>query len=103
MYSSSATKARSVETTVARRAHYSVSSDGQSETITLYDGERIEGTPGNNRYRIMHFEQQLIPMRTPESGARAQRAGRDEHRGSCSAAAIRKLRRSCNGGWACRS
>ena len=45
-----------VETTVARRAHYSVSPDGQSETITLYDGERIEGTPGSNRYRIMHFD-----------------------------------------------
>jgi lipopolysaccharide export system permease protein len=62
-----------VETTVARRAHYAVSSDGESESITLYDGERIEGTPGDNHYRIMRFEQQLIPVRTPESAARAQR------------------------------
>jgi lipopolysaccharide export system permease protein len=62
-----------VETTVARRAHYQISSDGESETITLYDGERVEGTPGNNRYRFEEFEQQLIPVRTPESAARAQR------------------------------
>jgi len=62
-----------VETTVARRAHYAVSSDGESESITLYDGERIDGTPGNNRYHIMRFEQQLIPIRTPESAARAPR------------------------------
>jgi lipopolysaccharide export system permease protein len=62
-----------VETTVARRAHYAVSSDGQSETITLYEGQRLEGIPGSTRYRIMRFEQQLIPIRTPDSGRRAQR------------------------------
>jgi lipopolysaccharide export system permease protein len=62
-----------VETTVARRAHYAVSSDGQSETITLYDGQRLEGVPGSTRYRIMRFEEQLIPIRTPDSGRRAQR------------------------------
>lgn len=62
-----------VETTVARRAHYAVSSDGQSETITLYDGQRLEGVPGGNRYRIMSFDQQLIPIRTPDSGHRVQR------------------------------
>jgi lipopolysaccharide export system permease protein len=62
-----------VETTVARRAHYALSSDGQSETITLYDGQRLEGVPGGNRYRIMSFDQQLIPIRTPDSGHRVQR------------------------------
>jgi len=64
-----------VETTVARRAHYSGSADGEAETITLYDGERIDGTPGSNRFRIMHFEQQLIPVQTPEAAAQAPRAG----------------------------
>jgi len=63
----------SVETTVARRAHYSGSGDGLAETITLYDGERIEGAPGTNRFRIMRFEQQLIPVQTPETGTRAPR------------------------------
>ena len=62
-----------VETTVAQRAHYAISSDNQSETITLFDGERVEGVPGSNRYRIMRFQQQLIPVRTPETTARAPR------------------------------
>jgi lipopolysaccharide export system permease protein len=64
-----------VETTVARRARYSGSAEGVAETITLYDGERIEGAPGSNRFRIMHFEQQLIPIQTPEAAARAPRVG----------------------------
>jgi lipopolysaccharide export system permease protein len=62
-----------VETTVARRAHYAVSADGESETITLYRGERIEGTPGSSRYRVMRFDEQLIPLRTPETTRRAPR------------------------------
>ena len=62
-----------IETTVASRAHYSLSSDGQSETITLYDGQRLEGIPGSTRYRIMRFDEQLIPIRTPDSTRRVQR------------------------------
>jgi lipopolysaccharide export system permease protein len=62
-----------IETTVARRAHYALSSDGLSETITLYDGQRIEGVPGSTRYRIMRFDEQLIPIRTPDSTRRTQR------------------------------
>ncbi|HEY1726594.1 MAG TPA: LPS export ABC transporter permease LptF [Steroidobacteraceae bacterium] len=64
-----------VETTVARRARYTGSSEGTPETITLYDGERIEGTPGSNRFRIMRFEQQLIPVQTPEAAAPVPRPG----------------------------
>jgi lipopolysaccharide export system permease protein len=64
-----------VETTVARRAHYTGSADGEAETITLYEGERIAGIPGSNRFRIMRFEQQLIPIQTPEAAARAPRVG----------------------------
>jgi lipopolysaccharide export system permease protein len=66
---------QSVETTVARRAHYTGSVDGEVETITLYDGERIEGTPGSNRFRILHFEQQWIPVQTPEAAAATPRTG----------------------------
>jgi len=62
-----------IETTVARRAHYMVSSDGETETVTLYDGERIEGAPGGNRYRIMRFDEQIVPIRTPQSAAPAPR------------------------------
>jgi lipopolysaccharide export system permease protein len=64
-----------IETTVARHAHYSSSANGEAETITLYEGERIEGTPGSNRYRIMRFEQELIPVQTPGTAARAPRVG----------------------------
>ncbi len=64
-----------VETTVARRARYSGSAEGEAETITLYDGERIEGTPGSNRFRIMRFEQQLIPIQAPDNGTRPARVG----------------------------
>lgn len=62
-----------IETTIARRAHYALSSDGQSETITLYDGQRLEGIPGSTRYRIMRFDEQMIPIRTPDSTHRAPR------------------------------
>jgi lipopolysaccharide export system permease protein len=62
-----------LEITVASRAHYSLSNDGQSETITLFDGERLQGVPGSTRYRIMRFDQQLIPIRTPDSTRRGQR------------------------------
>jgi lipopolysaccharide export system permease protein len=62
-----------LETTVASRARYTRTSDGQSETITLYDGQRLEGIPGSTRYRIMRFDEQIIPIRTPDSNHRTQR------------------------------
>ncbi len=62
-----------IETTVARRAHYTFSGDGQSEAITLYDGQRLEGVPGSNRYRMLRFAEQLIPIHTPDTGPRAPR------------------------------
>jgi lipopolysaccharide export system permease protein len=58
-----------LEITVARRAHYVVSGDGESETVTLFDGERVEGVPGSNRYRLLHFDEQIIPIRTPQATA----------------------------------
>ena len=61
-----------VETTVARRAHYTVSSDGQSETITLYDGERIEGTPGQQS--LPHHA--LRPAADSDPHARDRRGAR---------------------------
>ncbi len=60
-----------IDTTVADRAHYTIS--GSSETITLYDGERVEGVPGTNRYRIMRFDQQLIPFNAPQGDAATNR------------------------------
>jgi len=51
-----------VETTVARRARYGLSADGRSQIITLYDGERLEGQPGNARFRRLRFASQTIPI-----------------------------------------
>ncbi len=60
-----------VDTTTARRAHYSVVPQG--ETITLYDGERVQGVPGTRRYRIMRFAQQMIPFNAPPTSGRDSR------------------------------
>jgi lipopolysaccharide export system permease protein len=54
-----------VEVAVARRAGRAVSPDGNSLTITLYDGERYEGEPGGAQYRIMRFTEHTIPVRLP--------------------------------------
>lgn len=67
------TEGSALETTVAKRAHYSVSNDGETVTIALYDGERVEGTPGENRYRLMRFTEQTIPLRTPATRSSSQR------------------------------
>jgi lipopolysaccharide export system permease protein len=56
-----------LETAVARRAQYTVSHDGLSQTVTLFDGERLDGVPGSNRYRVLRFEQMIIPLTTPGS------------------------------------
>jgi len=57
----------SIDTTLARRAHYAITAQG--EVITLYDGERVEGAPGANHYRIMRFQRQIIPFNAPNTGA----------------------------------
>ncbi|HEY1900049.1 MAG TPA: LPS export ABC transporter permease LptF [Steroidobacteraceae bacterium] len=54
-----------VEVTLAQRARHSVASDGQSLTITLYDGESFEGVPGSPQYRIMRFTEDMIPVQLP--------------------------------------
>ena len=54
-----------VEATVAKRARMVVSPDGLSQTITLQDGERLEGSPGNGSWRIVRFGSQIIPLVLP--------------------------------------
>lgn len=51
-----------VEVALAERARHSVTADGRSLTITLYDGERFEGEPGSAQFRIMRFAQHTIPV-----------------------------------------
>jgi len=54
-----------VEVALAQRARHSVSPDGSTHTITLYDGERYEGQPGSPEFRIEHFVEQSIPVQVP--------------------------------------
>ena len=54
-----------VSVALARRAKHAVAADGKSLTITLYDGERIEGVPGSTQYRMMKFSEHTIPVQMP--------------------------------------
>ncbi len=54
-----------VEVALAARARHDVAPDGQSLTITLYDGERFEGDPGGAGFRIMRFAEHTIPVQMP--------------------------------------
>ncbi len=55
-----------VEVALAQRARPTVAADGQSLTITLYDGERLEGVPGSAQFRIItKLTEFTIPVQTP--------------------------------------
>ncbi len=59
-------RAGRVEVALAQRARHTVSADGQNLSITLFDGERLEGVPGSAQYRIIRkFAQLTIPVRLP--------------------------------------
>jgi lipopolysaccharide export system permease protein len=51
-----------VEVAVADRARHSVTADGMTHTITLYDGERFEGVPGSPEFRIVRFAEHVVPI-----------------------------------------
>ncbi len=60
-----------VEVALAQRASHAVSADGMLHTITLYDGERFEGVPGQKQFRIVKFRENVIPVRVPQASAAA--------------------------------
>jgi lipopolysaccharide export system permease protein len=51
---------------LAREARHTTSADGKVHTITLFDGEQLEGVPGSQRFRIMRFMQTKIPIPVPQ-------------------------------------
>ncbi len=55
-----------VEVALASRARHTTAPDGQSITITLFDGERMEGVPGSRQFRIMRFSEHTIPVAMPK-------------------------------------
>lgn len=54
-----------LEVALAQRATHAYSEDGNLQVITLYDGERYEGVPGERRFRIVRFAENTIPVRLP--------------------------------------
>jgi lipopolysaccharide export system permease protein len=54
-----------LEIALAQRATHAYSVDGDLQVITLYDGERFEGIPGERRFRIVRFAENTIPVRLP--------------------------------------
>ncbi len=57
-----------VEVAVARTATHAISSDLSMSVITMRDGERFEGIPGQANFRTVRFAENVIPVRLPELG-----------------------------------
>jgi len=60
-----------LEIALAQRATHAYSEQGDLQVITLYDGERFEGIPGERRFRIVRFAENTIPVRLPAMSAGA--------------------------------
>lgn len=58
-------RGRQLEIALAQRATHAYSEGGDLQVITLYDGERYEGIPGERRFRIVRFAENSIPVRLP--------------------------------------
>lgn len=54
-----------VEVALANEARHTISPDGKTQTIELYNGERFEGIPGSPQFRIMRFAEHTLPIRMP--------------------------------------
>jgi len=52
-----------VEVALAARARHELSTDGLTHILTLYDGERFEGVPGQREFRIMRFAEHVVPVK----------------------------------------
>ena len=72
-----------LEIALAQRATHAYSEDGDLQVITLYDGERFEGIPGERRFRIVRFAENTIPVRLPALGGRRGGARGRAHARSC--------------------
>jgi lipopolysaccharide export system permease protein len=64
-------RGKQLEIALAQRATHSYSEGGDLQVITLYDGERYEGIPGERRFRIVRFAENTIPVRLPPASGGA--------------------------------
>jgi lipopolysaccharide export system permease protein len=60
-----------LEVALAQRAKHAYSEDGNLQVITLFDGERFEGVPGERKFRIVRFAENSIPVRLPDLAGNA--------------------------------
>jgi lipopolysaccharide export system permease protein len=60
-----------LEVALAQRATHAYTADGDMQVITLYDGQRFEGIPGERKFRIVRFAENTIPVRLPAAGTGA--------------------------------
>jgi lipopolysaccharide export system permease protein len=60
-----------LEVALAQRAKHAYSEDGNLQVITLFDGERYEGVPGERKFRIVRFAENSIPVRLPDLAGNA--------------------------------
>jgi len=54
-----------VEVALAERARHTVTADGMTHILTLFDGERFEGVPGGPEFRIVRFAEHVVPVQVP--------------------------------------
>lgn len=54
-----------LEIALAQRATHAYAEEGDLQVITLYDGQRYEGVPGERKFRIVRFAENSIPVRLP--------------------------------------
>ncbi len=64
-----------VEVATAARAVHRIEEGGRLHVVVLYDGERLEGVPGEAGFRRLRFAEHGIPVRIPEPGAGRVRVG----------------------------
>ena len=57
-----------VEVAVAKTATHAISADLSLSIITMFDGQRYEGVPGQANFRTVKFAENVIPVRLPQLG-----------------------------------
>ena len=102
--SCSASRGNLLEIALAQRATHAYSEGGDLQVITLYDGERYEGIPGERQFRIVRFAENTIPVRLPAHvGRRAAARRSSDARAARSSQRPASARPSFTGASPCRS
>ncbi len=62
--------ARAIEVALADTATYSKANVSGMHLVTLFNGRRYEGVPGQDNFRVIEFREHGIPIATPRGRAR---------------------------------